>query len=44
MVNKQSEVVDEYESVIRQEKGHQRILANLNEEYEAYCTMLQANY
>jgi hypothetical protein len=44
MVDKQHEMVTEYESVVKQKKAYKKLLQNMQEEYDGYCAMLQADY
>ncbi len=44
MLDKKYELVNDYESVVKQRKWYRRLARNLEEEYEGYQTMLQGDY
>lgn len=44
MLDKKYELVNEYESVIKQKKCYKKLTKNLEEEYDAYQCMLEADY
>jgi dsDNA-specific endonuclease/ATPase MutS2 len=44
MLDKKNEVLNEYESIVRQKKGYKKLMKSLQEEYESYQSMLQGNY
>ena len=44
LLNKKHEVLNEYEQIIRQKKGMQKVKRNLQQEYQGYLFMLDGDY
>lgn len=44
LVNKKSDLANEYEEIIKERKCYKRLKKNLEQEYEGYLFMLDGDY